>query len=560
MGEIFLAKHGLTGFEKLCVIKKVLPQLSADQHFISRFVDEAQVAIHLQHANVAQVFEVGCVGKEYFLALEFVAGRDLRRLLARLHERNLRLPIDLALLVGRDLANGLAYAHRRTGPGGESLDLVHCDISPPNVVVSFEGEVKIIDFGIAKSAMRITVTDPKMGFGKFGYMSPEQLVRGGRVDQRTDIYAAGTVLFEMLTGRKLLDTTGKSDYRSLVKQVLSGKHRKPSDIDPQLAALDWLVMKAVHPKVNERFQTANELRDAIQQVLVQRNPTISSDALAGFMRNVFRDHMQEIHQRTAQAHATNLQPYEPELADQSVASVTFASANDPVSPPAPLTLSADTPIISPDGADDRIPTTVWRGQPHQTTGPRHDPALSFPPAAPMPKHRATPRSRRRHRYALWIGLALALFIFSALVLLVSEEAGEDAPAVTITVDAGVDAETRAQDASPGIDAMVDARSRQPTLRTHSTRRSTKRQASKRRASATSNDKTLTRAALEQKLQTARKRYRRFKNSYGSRLDDEWADLMQSAHYAHSPDKLRALSRQIDQFTRQMRAIETTEAQ
>ena len=203
MGEIFVAKHGLAGFEKLCVIKKVLPNLAEDQQFISRFVDEAQVAIKLQHVNIASVFEVGRVGDEYFLALEHVEGRDVRRTLTLLARRDERFPVDLALFVGREMANGLAYAHRRTSVDGASLGLVHCDISPPNVLVSFEGETMLIVFGIAKSALRATATDPKMGFGKFGYMAPEQLVRGGMVDARTDIYATGVVLFELLTGQRL---------------------------------------------------------------------------------------------------------------------------------------------------------------------------------------------------------------------------------------------------------------------------------------------------------------------------------------------------------------------
>ncbi len=125
MGEIFLAKHGLAGFEKLAVIKKVLPHLAADKQFISRFIDEAQVAIKLQHVNVAQVFEVGRVGDEYFLALEYIEGRDLRRTLSLLGSRKQRLPVDLALFIGREMANGLAYAHRRTSTDGASLNLVH---------------------------------------------------------------------------------------------------------------------------------------------------------------------------------------------------------------------------------------------------------------------------------------------------------------------------------------------------------------------------------------------------------------------------------------------------
>src|SRR6187549_296207 len=231
MGEIFMAKHGLAGFEKLAVIKKVLPHLSEDSQFISRFVDEAQVAIKLAHVNIAQVFEVGRVGDQYFLALEYVDGRDLRRTLTLLAQEKRRIPVDLALLIGRELANGLAYAHRRTAADGSSLGLVHCDISPPNVLVSFEGETKVIDFGIAKSAIRGTATDPKMGFGKFGYMAPEQLIRGGVVDHRTDIYAAGVVLFELLAGQRLYEAGPEPDYRTLAKKVARGEHPLPGDVD-----------------------------------------------------------------------------------------------------------------------------------------------------------------------------------------------------------------------------------------------------------------------------------------------------------------------------------------
>src|SRR5262245_33744982 len=188
MGEIFLGKLGeIQGFEKPVIIKKILPQLSADEEFIKRFIDEAQVAIKLNHANIAPVYEVGKVDGDYFLALEYVEGRDLRRLMARSAEDGFRLAPDLCLYIARDLANGLGYAHRKEDASGRHLSLVHCDISPPNVMVSFEGEVKVIDFGIAKSAIRIAGSNPNIGFGKFGYMAPEQLLKGGVVDRRTDI-------------------------------------------------------------------------------------------------------------------------------------------------------------------------------------------------------------------------------------------------------------------------------------------------------------------------------------------------------------------------------------
>src|SRR5262245_51510216 len=271
MGEIFLAKLGeIQGFEKLVIIKKILPNLVADEEFIKRFIDEAQVAIKLQHANVAPVFEVGKVDGEYFLAIEYIEGRDLRRMIARQREERTRLPPDLCLYISRELSNGLAYAHRKTDDQGKALALVHCDISPPNVMVSFEGEVKVIDFGIAKSAVRIAASNPNMGFGKFGYMAPEQLVRGGVVDKRTDVYAAGVVLYELLTGERLFVFPEGADYKQIARIVTKGEFIPVSKRDPGLdPSLDPIVGKALAPRADERYQTCEEFRDAIQAKLYQ---------------------------------------------------------------------------------------------------------------------------------------------------------------------------------------------------------------------------------------------------------------------------------------------------
>jgi serine/threonine-protein kinase len=329
MGEIFLAKLGeIQGFEKLVIIKKILPHLGADQEFIKRFIDEAQVAIKLSHANIAPVFEVGRVDGEYFLAIEYVEGRDLRRLVARQREQRTRLLPDLCLFIVRELANGLAYAHRRTDERGQSLALVHCDISPPNVMVSFEGEVKIIDFGIAKSAIRIAGTNPNMGFGKFGYMAPEQLVRGGVVDRRTDVYAAGVVLYELLTGERLFQFPDGGDYRQIARMVAQGKFLPPSQRDPQLdREFDPIVMKALATQKDARYQTAEELRDALMVKLSQMNPTISADALAHFMRGLFREEISEEHQLVASLKAVDVAPYQEELTQATAQhTVTFARA------------------------------------------------------------------------------------------------------------------------------------------------------------------------------------------------------------------------------------------
>jgi eukaryotic-like serine/threonine-protein kinase len=336
MGEIFLARHGLSGFEKAVVIKKVLPHLAADHEFITRFIDEAKVAVHLQHANVAQVFEVGRAGDEYFIALEYISGSDLRATLQLLASRGQAMPMELALFIARDVANGLAYAHRRTDAGGAHLALVHCDISPPNVMLSFEGEVKIIDFGIARSRRRMTETNPDRGFGKFGYLAPEQLLKGFAVDQRTDVYALGVVLYEMLTGRHMFELGKNPDYRLLARQVVRGEHALPSSVGPHLAPYDELVATALRPNAQERYQTAADFRDAIQRALVAVSPTINPDHLAGFMRQLHGDEAAAAHRRVMSAlNERDIEHWRHQLTSQAGSTVSFARAGGEPAPQVP---------------------------------------------------------------------------------------------------------------------------------------------------------------------------------------------------------------------------------
>ncbi len=328
MGEIFLGKIGeIQGFEKPVIIKKVLPNLSADEEFVKRFIDEAQVAIKLQHANIAQVYEVGKAAGDYFLAIEYVEGRDLRRLITRAREARTRLPPDLCLYIARELVAGLGYAHRRTDADGKSLSLVHCDISPPNVMVSFEGEVKVIDFGIAKSAIRIAGSNPNMGFGKFGYMAPEQLVRGGVVDRRTDIYAAGVVLYELLTGERLFLFPEGADYKQIARIVTKGEFTPVSERDPRLdPSLDPIVGRALAPRADDRYQTCEEFRAAIQKKLYEMNPTISGDSLAHFVRGLFAEEIVEERALVASTRDVNVAEFQDELTGSATHTVTFARA------------------------------------------------------------------------------------------------------------------------------------------------------------------------------------------------------------------------------------------
>ena len=328
MGEIFLAKLGeIKGFEKFVIIKKILPQLAENEDFINRFIDEVQIAIKLHHVNIAQVYEAGTVDKEYFLAIEYIEGRDLRRIIRRCKELGRRLPIDQCVHIARDMAAGLAYAHRRTGPKGQALSLVHCDISPPNLMVSYEGEVKVIDFGIARSAIRTADSNPNIGFGKFGYMAPEQLLRGGVIDRRTDIYAAGVVLYELLTGDRLYQFPEGTDYRAMARAVCQGKFVPPSQKDPAIdSVLDAIVCKALATRPEDRYQFAEEFRDALQQKLYQLNPTISTDTLAHTMDDLFVGERNTETEELNQMRAVDAAAYRDELTEAVGHTVTFARA------------------------------------------------------------------------------------------------------------------------------------------------------------------------------------------------------------------------------------------
>jgi serine/threonine-protein kinase len=591
MGEIFLAKHGLAGFEKLAVIKKVLPHLSADAQFIGRFVDEAQVAIKLQHVNVAQVFEVGRVADEYFLALEYVEGRDLRRTLAQLNSKKQRLPVDLALYIGREMANGLAYAHRRTDNDGNNINLVHCDISPPNILVSFEGETKVIDFGIAKSALRGTETDPKMGFGKFGYMAPEQLIRGGVVDHRTDIYAAGVVLYELLTGQRLYEAGPEPDYRALAKKVAKGEFDLPSKTDKVLAPYDDLVATALRPKAEDRFQSAAEFRDAIQQALVSVNPTISTDQLGAFMRELFSEEMtaqRELHDRVAKAH---LEDFQEQLTSSHTSTVSFAMAlpADPPTPPPPpkprTRASTQRPAMR-----SRPPTAQTDILPQQPPQPPQVPTAAIPTTelgladgtGTIPPAELEQVSLSRSKKPLVIGIGAMLLVAGSLVFAFSR-GGDDVapktaqqsppPAPVIHVEtippeeqsppsqaqgSGQKQVAPVQDVTPpgkGSDASSPPPPPPPQVHDQKVAHGTKRHDTHQvHVTSPPVDKTpkpeLTRDAVIAKFRAVSKQYEGYKQQNGGRLEQDWNDL--ASFISYHPNDLDEFNRRIDAFRARMK--------
>ena len=205
MAEIYKAKvFGVDGFEKTLAIKKILPHFSKDEEFISMITNEAKLVVQLSHPNIVQVYDLGRVRSDYFISMEFIDGMNLRQLMRFAKKNKKTIPIEIVLFIVSEILKGLDYAHNKNGSNGEPLNIVHRDMSPHNILVSHEGEVKIVDFGIARAAQTISHTQIGMLKGKVNYMSPEQAL-GKPLDHRTDIYSVGIMLFELLTGKRLYE-------------------------------------------------------------------------------------------------------------------------------------------------------------------------------------------------------------------------------------------------------------------------------------------------------------------------------------------------------------------
>jgi len=284
MGQLYLAASGETGgFEKLCVVKKVLPGLE-DPAIRRRFLDEAKVVVRLNQANLVQVFDAGVAEDEHYLAMELVEGRDLRGVWNRCAKLQRRIPVDVAVFVIRELCRGLSYVH-----DAMELDLVHRDVSPPNILVGYRGMVKLTDFGLAKHAIKRELTNPGVVYGRFSYLSPEQAL-GMPVDRRSDVFAAGIILWELLTGRQLYPSgaqKGRVGGKSLTK-LHARPVKSPSSVVPGIPrGLDEVVLRALERDTDRRYQTAEELRTALSGVLSTFAPSCDVDRIASFMSDIF---------------------------------------------------------------------------------------------------------------------------------------------------------------------------------------------------------------------------------------------------------------------------------
>jgi serine/threonine protein kinase len=285
MGVIYLAKsRGAAGFEKTVIIKKILDHLAEEQEFITKFLDEGRIVVNLTHGNIVPVFDMGEEDGEYFIAMEYLPGRDLRDVLKRLQKRDEIIPVHLAVHIVTEVCKGLDYAHRRTDDAGNSLDIVHRDVSPSNILISRDGEVKVIDFGIARATSRAAKTVSGRIQGKICYMSPEQ-ASGQSVDARSDIFSAGVVLYEMLTGKRPFQ--GESDLQSL-DLVRKCNFQTPSELNPEIPPeLDAIVEKALERDRDERYQSIDELHVDLLEWLYSGGRAVTSQQLSEFVHQLF---------------------------------------------------------------------------------------------------------------------------------------------------------------------------------------------------------------------------------------------------------------------------------
>ncbi|RKH34218.1 serine/threonine-protein kinase, partial [Corallococcus sp. CA031C] len=277
---------GDAGVTKPVLIKKVLPEFANDEAFISMFISEARISATLSHGNVAQVFDFGRVDGEYFLAMEFVDGQPLHRILKRAMKSGMdTLPVPVAVFIAMEMCRGLHYAHTRTDNTGKPLGIVHRDISPDNVLVGYEGQVKIVDFGIAKAQLqRGFKTATGVVKGKYLFFSPEQ-ARGEDVDARSDVWATGVVLYELLCGK--LPVEGSPHV--VMTRVGSGEIPTPNAHRPDLPKeLNDIVMKALTPDRSQRFESSHAFGDALAGFLYSNYPRFSAMTVANLLRMLFK--------------------------------------------------------------------------------------------------------------------------------------------------------------------------------------------------------------------------------------------------------------------------------
>ncbi len=296
MAEVYLAlSAGAGGVSKFLAIKRILPQYSENPEFIDMFKEEAKIAVNLNHSNVVSIYDFGIEKNQFFLVMEYVEGKNLRQVVNELKKNSVHLSIEHAVYIAKEVASGLDHAHRCIdGSSGRPLNITHRDMSPQNVMVSFEGEVKVIDFGIAKAETQMDSTRAGTLKGKFGYMSPEQ-ADGQSIDLRTDIFSLGIVLWELLANDRLFAAQNEAAILRKIRECHIPSIRK---INPSVSPeLERIINKALARDKSLRYQTAAAMQRDLNRYLNTEFPEFSSQDFSVFTKNLFAQHYTEIKKR-----------------------------------------------------------------------------------------------------------------------------------------------------------------------------------------------------------------------------------------------------------------------
>lgn len=316
MAEIFLARGAsAAGVERYVVLKRIIREKAHDTQYVQMFLQEARLAAQLQHANIAQVYDIGKLGESYFFTMEYVHGETVRGLLQRARSLRRELPLGVILTVIAGTAAGLHYAHERIGIDGRALGIVHRDVSPSNLMVSYDGSVKVVDFGVAKVENRAHETESGAVKGKISYLSPEQC-RGAAVDRRSDLFALGIVLWEMITLERLYRRA--SDFENMAA-IVNEPPALPSGHRPGLPAdLEQLALRLLSKRPEQRFTTAHELVEEIEEIAARAGVALSISALGRFMRELFGQRPEpwveiEAVRESAEGVTVTCEPLPPEL-------------------------------------------------------------------------------------------------------------------------------------------------------------------------------------------------------------------------------------------------------
>jgi eukaryotic-like serine/threonine-protein kinase len=356
MAEVWLARQtGIEGFNRHVVIKRILPHLAEDPDFVHMFLNEAKIASRLNHPNIGQIYDFGVENGSYFIAMEFIHGEDLGRVMRRAWTSGQWVARHIALRIVADACQGLHYAHSRADEQGRALKVVHRDVSPQNILISFDGAVRIVDFGIAKAADQVSVTKSGAIKGKFAYMAPEQAA-SKPIDARADIYALGLILYELVTGVRPLK---RETELATLQAALAANIEAPSMVAEVPVEIDSVVMGALAKSPDARYRDAREFHTAIEQYLVAHKELATSVQVSELMETLFADRLADERRLGAPNPSTESSTGNPVAESGSLPSVT----ESPVPSDGPLPSAVETI------EEDAVEPSVSRWAPQGTVGP-----------------------------------------------------------------------------------------------------------------------------------------------------------------------------------------------